>query len=256
MLNNSSFLPSILTLLVGFCFGSFLNAGITRIPAGISLLFPPSECDHCKNRLSTLELIPLVSFFLQKGRCRHCHASISWQNPVVELLTGLAALVLFLKFGFTFVFFFHFVFSCLLLLIAFIDLNEQMIPDSLLLFSLVTALFHQTFSQTLPGGILGGISSFVILFAIAKLGTFLYKKAAMGEGDPLLAGVIGLFLGWPASLVALYFAFISGAGIALPLLLLKKRDRMDYLPFGPMLVMGASLALFFSVPLLSWLRML
>ena len=123
----------IIIALLGAAIGSFLNVCIRRIPAGESPVFPASHCPKCNYSIRFYDNIPIISFLLLRGRCRNCRESISLQYPLVELLTAIMALLLFWKFGLTFKFLFSFLFACILIIITFIDLEHQIIPDVLTL---------------------------------------------------------------------------------------------------------------------------
>ncbi|MCL4424973.1 MAG: prepilin peptidase [Firmicutes bacterium] len=242
--------PLILMLsIVGLLLGSFLNVVIHRLPRGESIVFPPSHCPRCGARLGPLELIPVVSYIVQKGRCRHCRASISWRYPLVELVTAGLFLLFYLRYGPSPQFLFYASLATLLVPVTFIDLEHQIIPNSLNLTGLAVGLplllwlRPLTWSQALLGLVAGG----GLLLVVATL-----SWGGMGGGDVKLAGVLGFYLGWPLVLLALLLAFVAGALIGLFLLATRIKGRRDFIPFGPFLALGAIITLLAGPEMVVW----
>jgi len=235
----------------GAVLGSFLNVCIYRIPQKESIVFPASHCPGCQHKLSPLDLIPIISFLCLRGRCRYCGQGISWRYPVVELLSGLSFVAVnyfYPAFTNPLEFVFYIVFVMLLIIISFIDLEHQLIPDSAvisgIIFGLLFSLLHGwvAFLNSLLGAGLG----FAALFLVGKIGKFFFKKEAMGEGDFFLAAFIGAYLGWPWVFLALFLSYLL-AGFAAAVLLALRRVKVDsYVPFGPALASGAVATLFWG----------
>jgi len=225
---------------LGAVIGSFLNVCIYRIPKGESIIFPGSYCPKCKKSLVWYQLIPVFNYFLSKGKCFHCHEQISWRYPFIELITGLVFIYLYQTYGPSWYFLTSTFLACLLLVIAFIDIDHQIIPNRLVLFGLIAGLifnvfFHNlTWAQLFFGFLAGG----GILLLIALL-----SRGGMGGGDIKLAAMLGIYLGWPKIIGALFIASILGALVGLYLIILKKKSRQEAIPFGPFLALGAIMVL-------------
>ncbi len=219
-----------------------------------------SFCPQCKHQLAWKDNIPLLSFCLLRGRCRSCHSPISWQYPLVELGTGLLFLIAYGQMGKWangqfFQFFYYLIILSFLIVIFVSDLRYGIIPDEVV-FPVVglAVLFH--LRGVLEAGTwlhLGG----VLLAALGAAGFFLAlvaitKGKGMGMGDVKLVGLMGLLLGWPEIVVALYLAFLTGAMVGVILIFAKKRRFGQTVPFGPFLVSAAWVVLFWGDQLLAW----
>lgn len=226
----------IYTLIVG----SFLNVCIYRIPEGKSIIFPGSSCGSCHTRLKAKDLIPVLSWVSTKGTCRYCGEKVSIQYPLIELLTAVLTLLGYWQLGLET----SFLWFCILLwsgiVITFIDLKYELIPDRLNLFIGIGALLFysykiyelQTFTwQPLLGALLGG--GFLLFLAIVS---------SMGGGDIKYMFVTGFFLGPGLMMVALYIGFILGGLYALVLVIMKRSKKGMHIPFGPFLVTGVLIA--------------
>ncbi len=272
-----------LIFFLGTAVGSFLNTLVLRL--GKEEIRGRSHCPHCGKILEWFELIPLLSFFLQKGRCRSCRALLSWQYPFVEFLTGVLFLLVFWKLVLRFpggvvlsqIFFsdaglwiwplvvLWWYYVSALIAISVYDIRHYLIPDSILqpsIFIAILGVFYQqmilrlkppffpesglSFAGPLglflkmPFGIWG--SYFMgVLVSVGLLGAlwFFSKGRAMGFGDVKLGILLGILLGWPDILVALFIGFGVGAIFGSVAIFLKKKTMKSYLPFGPFLVLGA-----------------
>lgn len=226
---------AILTALLGLAVGSFLNVCIYRIPAGKSIVAPPSHCRSCGARLKPMDLIPVASYIILKGRCRYCKTPVSPRYPLVEALTSFLFLLVFYRFGAEASLFKHLFLTALMIAVAFIDLDHYIIPNRLVLAGLVAgALFIPlTGEPSLFGALLGVLAASGFLLLL-----YIVSRGGMGMGDIKLTAVIGVFLGWPMSLFAAFSAcFLAGIlGIALIATGIKKRK--DPIPFGPFLAAG------------------
>lgn len=234
----------------GLFFGSFLNVVADRLWNGESIVKGRSHCEKCHKPLSWFELIPVVSFLLQKGKCRQCHTKLSWWYPFSELVTGGAFAVV----GVTFsplmplhLFFMLSITACLLV-IFFADWKYGIIPFPVVVVALLLSLLSLflTTDQLLPH-VLAGIGSggfFLLIFLLTK-------GRGMGFGDVVYAFFMGILLGFPAILLGLYIAFLVGAVVSLALVALKKKKlHGDTIPFGPFLVFGTFILLVWGLPLI------
>jgi len=236
------------TFIFGAVVGSFLNVCIFRMPAKTSIIKPLSQCPHCHHPIRFYDNIPIISFILLCGKCRDCGGKISWRYPLVELITALLSLFLFLKFGLTLTFLTVFIFSAVLIVITFIDLDHQIIPDVLTLpgipIFLLLAIFvvKVPWREALIGLLIGG----GMLFAIAFIYQLITKREGMGGGDIKLLAMIGGFLGWKSLIFVLLFSSFSGAIVGITAMIIKKQDMKYAVPFGPFLSAAAVAYLFWG----------
>lgn len=237
----------ILILILGLAIGSFLNVCIYRIPIEKSIAFPPSHCPKCEHKLSLIDLIPVLGYLINGGKCRYCKEKISLQYPIVELITAVVFLFLFGRFGISIYFLKYAVLTSLLIVVTFIDLKTQEIPDGLIIFGLIAGLLFNLYDikanmiQGVLGFMLGG-GAFLII-AIATSG-------AMGGGDIKLMAVLGLFFGWRLIILISLLSFVLGAIISLILIAAKIKGRKDYIPFGPFIAAAALVAIFYGQQIL------
>lgn len=241
-------------LFFGMVVGSFLNVCICRIPINESIVSPPSHCPLCSYQIRWYDNIPLMSYLLLRGKCRGCGAHISFQYPLVELLNGVLTLLLFLRFGPTLVFAALFIFCSALVVITFIDIEHQIIPDEISLSGIVVGFILSFFLEghswlnSLLGILLGGGS----LLLVAYLYQRLTGKDGMGGGDIKLLAMMGAFLGWKAVPFIIFASSLVGSLIGVSIMLLQKKDSKLAIPFGPYLAFGAVLYIFYGKPLIRW----
>ena len=230
--------------LTGAAIGSFLNVCIRRIPAGESLVLPPSHCPRCLHPIKYYDNIPIVSYLLLRGKCRNCRERISLQYPLIELLAALIALLLFWKFGLTLKFLFSFIFACTLTVITFVDFGHQIIPDVVTLPGIPFFFLAAVLAMDVPwleaalGILIGG----GILYAIAFGYELIAKREGMGGGDIKLLAMLGAFIG----IKNIVLVFLIGPIVALPFALYMRFVHNDeVIPFGPFLaIAGAWMFLF------------
>ena len=255
-------MPAILLGTLGLLIGSFLNVVIFRIPAGRSLVTPPSACGACGARIRPWDNIPVVSWLLLRGRCRDCGSAISARYPLVELGTALFFAIVAVRFGGE-LFLARTAVSSALLLVAFlflasisvtlamIDLDTHRLPNSIVLPSYIVGgvllgLSYAAGDET--GTLVRAVMGLAFLGA-AYLCLALIYPGGMGFGDVKLAGVLGLFLGylgWGELIVGGFAAFLLGGIFGLGLLLTKRASRKSGIPFGPWMLGGAWVGIFFG----------
>lgn len=238
--------------ILGLMVGSFLNACIHRIPEGQPVVYPPSRCSACGRPIGWRYLAPVANYIFLKGKCRYCGDRIPPAYPIVELTTAALYTMAFYRFGNGIMFIKSMVLMPLLLVASIIDLKEQIIPDSLIVFGLTSGIVFALAggSRFLKDALLGAVIGGGILLAIT-----MFFKGGMGWGDVKLSAVIGLFLGWQSTLVMLYISFVSGGVFSMLLLLTGKKGRKDPVPFGPFLSGAAALALLFGQWLLTFCKL-
>jgi leader peptidase (prepilin peptidase) / N-methyltransferase len=243
-----------LVFVLGLIVGSFSNVCIYRIPRNESVIYPASHCPKCRNKIKPIDNIPLLSYILLKGRCRNCGSKISIQYPLVEFLTGLIYLIIYLIYGLSIQSLAYIILSSALIIITFIDLQEQMIPDVISLPGIVVGLIlsfmvpYISFINSALGALVGG----GIILIIAWVGSIIFKKEAMGGGDVKLTAMIGAFLGWRYTIISLFLGFFLGALIGIILIMTKIKKREDVIPFGPFIALGSIITLLWGEKILSW----
>ena len=235
--------------------GSFLNVCIHRLPLRESIIFPPSHCPRCGYKLNFIDLIPIIGFVLLKGRCRQCHGEISFRYPLVELLTGalfVLVAIFFPAFLLPLDFIFYLVFISFLLIVFFIDLEQQVIPDSITFSGVFFGLLFHVLKKIPFTSISAIVIGWGLFLLIAKLGKMAFKKEVLGEGDLYLAAMLGAFLGWKGLLLSVFLAYLLAGAVAILLLSLKRIRMGEYIPFGPALVVGGIISLFFGQQIIEW----
>ena len=244
----------IVSIIFGAMIGSFLNVCIFRLPKEESIVTPGSHCPHCQKPIKFYDNVPLVSYILLNGRCRYCKESISIQYPLVEGITALVSLILFVRFGPTLSYVFYFSFIAALIVISIIDLYHQIIPDVISLPGIGVGLLASlaipqiNFIDSLIGALLGGGS----LFIVATLYQWLFKREGMGGGDVKLLAMIGAFLGWKAVILTILLGSLLGSISGIIVMVLRGKDFKYAIPFGPFLSLGAVIALFYGQDLIRW----
>ncbi len=238
---------------IGLCIGSFLNVVIYRVPLKKSIVTPPSRCRNCDYLLTWYDNIPVLSWLWLRGRCRKCGTGVSMQYPIVELITGaLFVLVIWLTPAGPLLAT-RLLLVCLLIALFGIDLEHQILPNSITLPGIVIGLLLSLIAppgwqDALIGAVLGG----GILYAIAWAYYLWRREEGMGMGDVKMLAMIGAFLGWQAVLVTLVLSSFSGAIIGM-IMMAAQRGNMKYaLPFGTFLAIGALIAMFAGEPLVAW----
>jgi len=236
----------------GLVFGSFLNVIIYRLKSGGSIGLSRSFCPECKITLKWYDLVPVFSFVWLRGRCRYCGEKISWQYPIVEILSGLIWVLLarrsFSEGGGFFDFTYYIFILSALLVIAVYDFKWKIIPNKIVYPAIAFVFLYNVFNsfkllnlETFIYPLFTAIITFLFFFAIYHFSS----GKAMGLGDAKLAFLIGLFLGPIYSAVAFTLSFIIGAVFGILLIASKKKSLKSQIAFGPFLVLGAFLAFFF-----------
>lgn len=259
----SATLFSVFVFVLGACFGSFLNVVIYRLPAGLSLMYPPSRCPSCLRQLKKYDNVPILGWIWLKGKCRFCKTPISIRYPIVEALTGTLFLLVYWKFGWSLPTLGGWVLLCWLLSLAIIDLDTMTLPNALTRSGLVIGLLFQvilglSLTGTIAGAVtqlMGGIFAAVLglwLFDLITLGASMaFGQTAMGGGDAKLAAMIGAWTSWQILLLTGFLAcllgsVVGGIGIAQGWI-----SRRQPIPFGPFLAIGAATSALFGNVLIS-----
>lgn len=228
---------------LGLAIGSFLNVCIYRIPKGMSLLYPPSHCPYCGNRIKFYDNIPLVSYIVLGGKCRYCKHPIPFRYFLVELLTGVLFLLAYLRIGLSFELLRNLVFISVGECIAFIDAEKMIVPDIVTLPTILLGLIMSFY----PGGIsfvsalIGAVSGAIVMLIFRLLGKAVFKREALGDGDIVIISMIGIFTGPMGVFISILFGSLLGSIIGIFLLI---KNKTEILPFGPFLIFGAFLYIY------------
>ena len=247
-------LPIITSVLIGLLIGSFLNVCIYRMPRKKSIVWPPSHCPACSASIHPFDNIPLVSYLWLRGRCRACRGRIPLKYPVVEAFNGLGYGLIVWNFGLAWPAVVYAALFSALLVAALIDLEHQIIPDAITLPGIALGLIcaATVLPLALTDAVLGLLLGGGLLWALAAASPYVFGKEGMGGGDIKLLAMIGAFLGWKSTVLTIMIGALAGAVVGIALILLNIMRRDQYLPFGPFLVLGALISMFFQQELFAW----
>ncbi len=255
----------LIIFIFGLVIGSFLNCVIFRLEEKKSFLKGRSFCPNCRHPLTWKDLIPVFSFLILQGKCRYCGKKISIQYPLVEISTGLIFLLIFnyqlstlqfssFKYQFLFSIFYLLIISSFLIIIFVYDLEHYIIPDKIIWPAIIiTGIYNLQFSIS-NGFSIFSLRNFFIYPLLAGIGAssfffliwFFSQGKWMGFGDVKLAFLMGLILGFPKIILAIFFSSFIGAIIGIGLVMFKKKDLKSEIPFGPFLVSGTFIAMFWG----------
>ncbi len=254
---------SSIIFILGLCVGSFLNVAIFRVHEERSVVKGRSKCKTCEEPISARDLIPVLSFFILRGRCRKCKSVISWQYPLVEFTTGVLFLLFFLKFNFgwfssPFVFSIEgmytlvrdWIFIAFLIVIFVYDLRHMYILDRFTIPAMIIAIIFNLWIGVIP--VMSIMTGAVILGGFFYLQFIISNGAWVGGGDIRMGALMGLMLGLNQGLVALFIAYLLGAIIGVILLLSKRVNRKTPIAFGTFMAVGTAVILFFGNAPLQW----
>ncbi|MAM71223.1 MAG: prepilin peptidase [Gammaproteobacteria bacterium] len=258
-------------LALGLIIGSFLNVVIYRLPLmmqrewseqchdflelddkqGIekypdfNLARPGSHCPHCQHDISALENIPLVSFLIQGGKCKHCGARISARYPIIEAFTGILSVLVVWSFGFSWLSLAALLLTWSLICLSMIDFDHQLLPDDITLPLLWLGLLINYFGllTTLESAFLGAVGGYMVLWCVYWLFKLLTGKEGMGQGDFKLLATLGAWLGWQALPQIILLSALVGAAVGITLIIVQGRDKNVPIPFGPYLAGAGFIAM-------------
>lgn len=235
----------ILILLFGLAWGSFLNVVIFRLPRNMNLSRPPSTCPSCGRRIKATDNIPVLSYILLRGRCRHCGQKIPFSYFLVEALTPACFLLIYTQHSLSFHFFACCLFASALIVLGVIDFYHQILPDEITLTGLFLAVVYAFFRHdvNLTDSLIGAASGAGFLLIVYGAYYLVRKKEGLGMGDVTMMLFVGAFLGWQRSLLTLVLGSFLGALVGVYFLLIKKKKMQFALPFGTFLSPAAFVAL-------------
>ena len=252
----------------GAAVGSFLNVVIYRLPAGLSLLHPPSRCPKCKTRLKPYDNVPVLGWLWLRGRCRYCRTRVSLRYPLIEFATGFLFLSLYGKFGLSLETAGYWLFVSLLLVLALIDFDTMTLPNQPMVLGVVLGWLWQGWLAYQASTTLTAIISAVIASIAASLlglwlisltrifGSIALSTEAMGGADAKLSAMLGAWLGWQGLLLSIFLAALIGTLWGGAGRVLRQIQQRQAIPFGPFLALGATLTVFYGAGLInSYLRL-
>ena len=229
----------IIFFIFGSVMGSFYHVIATRVSNGKSIVTPQSHCEKCNHNLKWYELIPIISYIIQGGRCRNCKTKLPPSYLLMEVCTGVLFAVCFHKFKFSLELIESIIFVSSLIIIIISDIEYMIILDEVLIFAIVAIIFVDIFDVGLYETslkVLSGTGAFITMLLVKKLGDIMFKQESLGGGDIKLMFLIGLVIGYSMSVCNIFFATFIAFPIAL-FLLIAKKDNI--IPFGPFLSMSA-----------------
>ena len=239
---------------LGLIFGSFFNVLIYRLPRKLSIIKPGSQCVHCNQSIPFYDNIPVLSYLFLRGRCRFCHVKISWRYPLVESLTALCLILLFLKYGWSAQTFVYSLLILFLIPISFIDvdngliLNRLTVPGFILGLTVTLGLQFEIWHKFVLGALFGGF----LVLSIGYLGKLIFRKESMGMGDVKLLVMIGIYVGFPYVGICLFYGILSASIFIIFGMILKKIRLGDTIPFGPFIAIGTLAHLLLGDIFINW----
>lgn len=254
----------IIFFIFGSLIGSFLNVCIYRVPEGRSIVTPSSRCSSCGTPVRFYDNIPILSYIILGGKCRDCKTKLSFQYPFVEFLNAALYVLALHTFGIGSigVLAAYLVFISALIVIFFIDLEHQIIPNSITLPGIPIAVLLGSFILPDPfnlsemlgikSSIIGFIAGGGSFYLIAIIGKAILKKDAMGGGDIKMMAMVGGLLGWKAIILTTFLGSLFGSIIGVILIQIKGKEWGSKIPFGPYLALGSLISLFWGNDILRW----
>lgn len=247
-------MPIIIVGLLGLIVGSFLNVVIYRLPHSQSLVIPRSYCPNCKTTIPFWHNIPLLSYFILRGKCHNCYTKISLRYPTVELICCLASIVAVMHFELSWQTCAFLPLTWALIAMTFIDIDHLILPDIITLPFLWLGLLLSLFGIFVPpaSAILGAISGYLIFWLIAKIFEKIRHKEGMGHGDFKLLAMFGAWAGWHMLPLIILFASLSGLAVGLSLILFKNRSFHKPIPFGPFIALAGWIVMMLGGDIYNW----
>ncbi len=236
----------VLITVLGAVMGSFLGCMGYRIPNKIKATFPRSFCNECKKPLKWYMNIPIISYIFLKGRCAYCKKPINFIYPFVEIVCALLFLCNYLMYGLSLNFWLSTILTCALMVTIISDFLYYYISDRVLIISgisITISLLCYLDKMEVFKHIIAGALLFAIMYGLKLLGNFMFKKESLGDGDIKLMGIIALALGVINSFVSLFLGSLVGLIFSL---IISKKNKEGIIPFGPFLLIGALMTLYFS----------
>jgi len=241
-------------VLFGLVWGSFLNVVIHRLPLGRSLVSPRSRCPSCGKPVAAYDNVPLLSYVVLGGRCRHCRVSIAVRYPFIEAAVGAASLLSFVRHHLSLDYAAELAFVAAVVALIFIDFDHQILPNSITLpgMGLGLALAGPRVDVSFLDALLGALLGAGLLYFVSEVYLRLRKVEGLGMGDVKMMGMVGAFVGWKGVLLTLFLGSLSGTLVGLVVMAASKGDLRTKLPFGTFLGMGAIATVYLGERLIGW----
>ena len=236
----------IFIIIIAACIGSFCNMLIYRLPRNQEIVFKRSHCTKCNRCLGFLQLIPVISYIWQKGKCAFCKQKISFRYFIVEILAVIISLFIFSDQNFSFISIKLSVFYMIVLIGFFTDIETKLLPNSLTYSLMILGLSFSMITKSHIDSILGLLIIMIILVGLERIAFWYYKQEALGYGDIKLMMGIGAFWGYKIALLGLTSGIIIGGICSVILLIFKKVTRKSYIALGPFLIIGTCLSIHFQ----------
>jgi leader peptidase (prepilin peptidase)/N-methyltransferase len=242
----------------GTIIGSFLNVCIYRLPLGRSIVRGRSACPFCEHSIRWVDNVPLISFLVLRGKCRDCARPISVRYFLVELITALSVTGLLYYFSLGPQFFIYSFFTCALIVITFIDMEYQEIPDVITIPGIFIGMVLMTvfrldssgaYVRSFLNSVLGVLAGGGSMFLLGYFGEKIFRKEALGGGDVKLMGMIGALLGWKLVLLTFFLSPMFGSCVGI---FMKIRFKKEVIPYGPYLSLGALVSLLYGERILQY----
>jgi len=239
--------------IIGSVWGSFSNVCIYRLPNNGSVVKGRSFCPDCKNKIKWFDNIPFFSYLFLKRKCRQCGSPISFQYFIVELLSAISFVLIFHIYGVTITTLLLLILSIFFIIIFFIDLKHYIIPN-VLVFPLMFIGFLKSFDPNLNetifpnyiNSLIGGLFGYSIIWLIIFFYKKVRKKEGMGLGDAKLLAALGFWFGWVCIPFTIFFSSVIALIVVTPSLIKKKKDMTTQIPFGPYIIIGCVIYVFFA----------
>lgn len=247
----------IVFFIMGVIFGSFYNVCIFRIPEKLSIISPPSHCYKCNISLKPLDLVPIISWIMLKGKCRYCGEKISYRYALIELLTGILFLLVYNTYVYNIQTIYFLIFISILIIITFIDIDYYIIPNCLIIFGSIVAILANILGQGIGirNSLLGALICGGSILILKSLIECIVKKEVMGGGDIKFLAMTGLFLGIRGGLLTVLISIYVGAFYGIAVIVnsrLKKQDYNSRVPYGPFISIGALIVVLCGTNIMSW----
>ena len=249
-----TFVDDLYFFLLGLCIGSFMNVVIYRLPASESIVRPASRCPKCRTPIRFYDNIPVFSWLFLRGKCRYCGVRIPIRYPLIELMGGVTALAIYLRFGITAEGLIYFLFVITLLVVTFIDIDHRIIPDRITLpgipvfFMASLAIPVPTVTDAILGVLAGGGSLLLIAWGYSLV----TGREGMGGGDIKLLAMIGALLGWQGVIFTIFISSAVGTLTGILGMIRSRKGMKLAIPFGPFLSIGAIFYIFYGPALIDW----
>jgi len=242
----------ILIGMIGLIVGSFANVCVHRIPLGESIAFPGSHCPHCKHAIFIYDNIPLLSWLLLKGQCRHCSHAIAWRYPIMELVMGLGSAGLAFHYGLTPDLLVALTLFFLLWVLSAIDLETFLLPNVLTYQGIFIGLLFSYWLADWQASLIGAVLGYGVFWLVARLFLMFTGREGMGYGDFKLLAMLGAFMGWQALPFIILASSVVGTVVGLLFVLLSKRGIRAEIPFGPYLALAGMIWFVWGNAILDW----